>query len=156
MMALEWAHGAATLISLGLTFPALAVCILVMRAWRGRYLEYCRSKTQDPSLMLIAGVYISFFGSMVDNSWWGVAWSLSYLEHPWEYFFFHNGVYPNIMFRQTTLIWAGLLHISAENMSRQTPYVRTEAKKTTRRKILLSVTLGAVYTLALVGTKALI
>lgn len=81
-------HGVFTLISLGMTFPALTVCVLVLRSWHRRYLDYMLKKDRKPSTMLIAGVYLGFMGSMVDNSWWGLAWTFDYLDHGWRDFFF--------------------------------------------------------------------
>lgn len=153
MTVFEWFHSVMTLISMGLTSPALTVCVLVLMSWHVSYVEYCRTRSKDPSLMLIAGVYIGFFGSMVDNAWWGLAWSFDYLSHPYRDFFFHNGIYPNTFFRQGALIWAGILHVSAENLSRKTKGARDLATRNTRRIIVISAIVGLAYMALLFAMK---
>ena len=140
-------HDLATLLSLGMTWPALAVCMLVLTSWYQQYIVYCKAVVKKPSMMLIAGVMIGFAGSMVDNFWWGLAWTADYIapEHPVRDFLFLNGVYPNIFFRQGALIWAGMLHINPENMSRKTQVQTAMARKKTKAIILTSIIVGVIY-----------
>lgn len=106
-------------------------------------------------MFLIAGVYIGFWGSMIDNAWWGVAWSADYLELPFRNFFFHNGVYPNTFFRQTALIIAGGLHVHAENMAKDTERASELAKKKTRRVVIFSIIAGVAYVALLVALRGM-
>lgn len=143
-------HGFFTLISLGLTWPALTVCVLVLYSWHSEYIKYCKTISNvTPSLKLIAGVYIAFFGSMIDNTWWGIAWTLDYLDRPSRDFWFINGVYPNVIFRQIALIWAGVLHISAENMSRKTQIAKDMSRKNSTQIFAISGAIGLLYILTL-------
>ena len=141
-----------TLISLGLTIPAVIICMGVIKLWHHQYVNYCTTKNRTPSLFLIAGVYISFCGSLVDNTWWGVAWTLDYLSHPYTDWWFENGVYSNVFFRQTALIYAGILHIHAENMSRDEPS-RTQSLKLSKNIILGGMSLGCLFMVILLSLK---
>ena len=153
-------HAIATIVSLILSFPAVAVCLLVLFAWHAKYVEYCNAINKTPSLTLIAGVYIGFSGSLGDNLWWGIAWSLDFVNvnnsgsiKYWRDFFFHNGVYPNIFFRQAALWIAGVLHLRAERMTREIhemnldqPHTESIAVKNRYKKALtLSFILGVIY-----------
>ena len=156
---LDWLHGPFTLLSLSATWPALTVCVMVLMSWHSQYIAYCKSQHRTPSATLIAGVWIGFFGSMIDNAWWGFAWSFDYIDtgegliHWWRNFFFKYGVFPNTFFRQGALIWAGVLHVSAENMSRETKRETAVASDKTKKILALSVLAGIAYTAMLIAIK---
>lgn len=151
---LEFFHAPATLISLGLTWPGMAIACLVLARWHKKYIEYCFIRQKTPSMMLIVGIYIAFFGSVWDNGWWGIAWSLDFIDpghgkiHYWRNFFFHYGVFPNVVFRQSALFLAGLLHVSSNDLSR-----RIEGKPPSKVKgqtvAWVSICVGILYVFAM-------
>lgn len=62
---------------------------------------------------LIAGVFISFLGMVADNAYWGIAWTFSFLESDYKGWWFQNGVFANVPFRQLPGILAAYCHIRA-------------------------------------------
>lgn len=137
-------HDIATFISLAATSPALTVCVLIMVGWWGRAKEYLATRKPDPYLMLIAGVWLGFAGSFLDNSWWGVAWSFDLYDKAPESreWWFQNGVFSNIVFRQAALIFAGMLHIRAEIYCHDDPKWRLVR---VHKIMLASAVVGIVY-----------
>lgn len=151
-------HGVATVLSLWLTWPALFICVMVLMAWHTEYISYCMSKNRAPSQLLIAGVFIGFCGSFVDNTYWGIAWSLDFIGAPegsqvdaWRDWFFHNGVYPNVAFRQSALLYAGVLHTLSEIMSRRTDKEKLRGRKRLINGVVASAIFGAIYVSGLIA-----
>lgn len=107
-----------TLLSLGLTPPAIVASIVTAWKWRHDHTAYMRSENPTAAQTINAGIFRGFVGAFVDNLWWGFAWSFDYLgmEGP-RNFFFTYGVFSNVFFRQIATTWAGSLHIRAEAMS---------------------------------------
>jgi len=71
---------------------------------------------------MIMGIVINFAGNLVDNLWWGIAWSIYYIQGDGmtDNFFFVNGSYSNVIFRQTAGILGALCHIRAAWISENT------------------------------------
>ena len=140
-----------TLLSLGLSVPAIYVCSLVLIRWHSEYVIYVESQNRVPSQLLIGGIYIGFFGSLGDNLWWGFAWTFDYLElEEYRDFFFKYGVYNNVVFRQSALVYAGFLHICAEALSRG-----DHSMKKTKKQVAYSFVAGGVFVAALIAIKIL-
>jgi len=106
-------HDTVTLLSLMLTPATIISCLAVTVLWfdSAKKAFYERHKTEMHWLIL--GVFFSFIGSMVDNTYWGLAWSASYLDDPAKEALFHNGVYSNLPFRQITTLVAAYCHVRA-------------------------------------------
>lgn len=151
----EVVHQLFTGVSLAATSPTIAVAGMVLWRWHARYVAYCREEFKTPSLTLIAGVYWSFIGSFVDNSWWGVAWSLDYQGVPsGENWWFENGVFSNVLFRQGTGLKAGLLHLHADWLSLEDRELRQRVGQRAKAVLVVAVLLGAMHVgiLELTGT----
>lgn len=99
------------LISLASTFPGVFLAVIVLYhflvpAW----LKLWRVKESRDWLRV--GIAAGFFGSVIDNGFWFVAWSINFLSiSGWD--IFPWGVFFNIPFRQAALILAAYAHIRA-------------------------------------------
>ena len=60
---------------------------------------------------LVAGIVVGFIGAAFDNIYWGIAWTSAFLDLPTESFWFSNGVWANIPFRQLSGIAAAIFHL---------------------------------------------
>jgi len=107
-------HDAAELISLGATFPTISLSLLVVIHFFEEAWSAIKAKgTLDATQWFIMGVAIGFAGGIVDNLYWGVAWSSSYLAMPSTEWIFDNGVYANIFARQGAGAIAAYCHVRA-------------------------------------------
>ncbi len=70
-------------------------------------------KTWKASQYMLVGVWVSFFGALLDNSYWNVAWIASLKELSAKTWMFKYGVFANIPFRNIALIVSAYLHIKA-------------------------------------------
>lgn len=102
-----------TLLSLLLTPATVIGCIAVVVLWFDSAKKAFYEKHKTEMHWLILGVFFSFLGSIVDNTYWGLAWSANYLEHPLADDLFHNGVFSNLPFRQITTLLAAYCHMRA-------------------------------------------
>lgn len=107
---------AAELLSLFLTIPtiiyALAVAYLYGRSAWGNL----SSLSMGAREWMILGVVVSFVTDSVDNSWWGIAWTFFHADDPRADWWFDNGVFCNVPFRQGGGIVAAWCHIKAVRM----------------------------------------
>lgn len=110
---LDWAHSAVTLLSLALTPATIIAAIVVLVLWwkSTKRAFWVRHKTEVQWFIL--GVSISFLGSVVDNFYWGLAWTADYTGHESRDALFKYGVYSNAPFRQLCTILAAVCHIRA-------------------------------------------
>ena len=110
----------AEIISLVLTVPTLAfaiwvVCIygpkigIAQDVWQGLK----TGKGLNEKQLLLGGICIGFIGAFIDNLYWGIAWGSEFLNLELASFWFSNGVYPNIFFRQGCGILAATMHLYA-------------------------------------------
>ena len=104
----------AILISLTLTIPLLGISAGVLDEWMPSLLHRdCRTCRWTATDWLVLGICFSFAGSIGDNIWWGIAWMNRYFrESTWEWWF-DNGVFSNIIFRQACKLIAGYCHLRA-------------------------------------------
>ncbi|MGJ8677236.1 MAG: hypothetical protein ACSHX0_06945 [Akkermansiaceae bacterium] len=103
----------AEVISLALTSPTLLSAAIVICIWWKAFVRSLKtpSKERTGQQWLILGVASSFIGGFCDNLWWGSAWGRYYLQHDSWNWWFSNGVYANIPFRQMAGIIAAYCHI---------------------------------------------
>lgn len=143
-----------TLLSLAATVPALMISALVVITWHKEFILFRSSKNPTSSQKLIGGIYRGFVGSFIDNLWWGFAWTFNYIGLEfWRDVFFAYGVFCNVIFRQGALIWAGWLHIDAENDSRETVEEVQRARRRTKRLVISSAIIGVLSVFALMLIK---
>lgn len=142
----EYFYSFVTLLSLGLSLPAMAIAALVIFGWHKEFVLYKQTKNPTSEQRLIAGIYRGFVGSLIDNAWWFFAWTFDYLDMEfWRNVFFAYGVFCNVIFRQGALIWAGYLHIEAENMSKKTRKAIKKARRRSKMVIIQSIVMAFIF-----------
>lgn len=109
----EAIHNAFTALSLALTVPTLFGCIGVVWLWSHSALKAWRLSHKTETHWFVIGVAAGFIGSVVDNTYWGLAWLAEFYDHPARDWLFRNGVYPNTVFRQCATTFAAFCHIRA-------------------------------------------
>lgn len=77
---------------------AIAKCVIV-RAQLTNALGVDDRLRQAMGLLILAEI-IGAIGSIGDQTWWGIAWTEKFRNNPFWVFWFENGVFPNIPFRQ--------------------------------------------------------
>lgn len=106
-------HDVVTLLSLLMTPPTIIACLAVAYLFVTGAKSSLFEKDKSSTNWMILGIFVSFIGSTIDNLYWGLAWSLEYLNSPLSEDAFSNGVYSNLPFRQATTLVAALCHIKA-------------------------------------------
>ena len=134
----------AEMVSLALTLPTILIGIGVLvhwgpSAWRSWNVKAIH---RDASQWLILGVAIGFLGGILDNIYWGIAWSSAYAQHPSRDFWFANGVWPNIPFRQISGAYAAYCHLRSFYISQKQNNLRLMIA------VVLSLVVGVAYVCA--------
>lgn len=101
----------AELISLGMTIPTLVLSGAVVYFW-------------SPSLKIpvtandwfITGVVFGFTGAFLDNTYWFIPWTASFLDLDIKADLVNAGVYFNIFFRQGLGVFAAYCHLKAAEL----------------------------------------
>lgn len=106
-------HQIAELVSLSLTPLTILASLIVVAVW-GRELTFKAPLSERQWFIL--GVALGFLGSSLDNSYWAIPWTMSFIGDPAAGEWFSNGVYSNIPFRQGVTTIAALCHIKAASM----------------------------------------
>lgn len=111
-------HEMAEFVSLVGTVPTilLAVCVVYWYgpiAWHG-----VRAIKRTREHWLIMGITIGFIGSILDNAYWAIPWTLSYYDHPLTQTAIMNGVFFNVIFRQGCGAVAAYCHLRGAVESR--------------------------------------
>lgn len=105
----------AELISLFMTVPTVILGLGVVRKWGYRALFILAKPAKERTKVewLVLGVFIGFAGLVPDNGWWGVAWTMHFLDSPHRDWWFDNGVYSNIIFRQAAGVYSAYCHLQS-------------------------------------------
>ena len=104
----------AELLSLGLTPVTIMLSALVICLWWSETWRVFKVGPKTPQCWFIIGVVIAFSGAVVDNGYWGAAWTAEYLQsEEAANWLFDNGMYSNIVFRQGFGTVAAYCHIRA-------------------------------------------
>ncbi len=108
-------YTAAELTSLFLTswHVFLIACLLVVFFPGMRQTLGVSRRVWRASQWFIVGVWLSHLGSLFDNSYWGVAWVTSLKAMAAKSWFFQNGVFSNIPFRNVLGIVSTFCHLKA-------------------------------------------
>ena len=103
----------AEIVSLGLTVPTVVLGIGVCIHWGRSAMAALLLSASERSAIdwLILGIFVGFLGMVLDNSYWGIAWTASYIEHESKDALFNSGVYFNIPFRQLAGLYAAYCHL---------------------------------------------
>lgn len=106
-------HEIATFVSLVLTATTITGCSMVIYLWRESAINAFKVKEKEDMHWFIIGVLIAFIGALVDNIWWGFAWTADFYGHASRDWWFANGVYSNLIFRQLASFVAAYCHVRA-------------------------------------------
>lgn len=109
----------AKMLSLFLTFPAIILSLFVVFVWVKQAVKSFKNTEKLAVDWLIMGVCVGFLGSVLDNAYWGIAWSLRYIESDYADLWFDTGVFFNIFFRQIACIVSAYCHIKSFQVARQ-------------------------------------
>ena len=101
----------AELISLGLTVPTILLSIWVVRLYWRPSLEAVRAERRTSVEWFAIGITIGFLGSSLDNLYWAIPWTASYLGYTGTNDLVEAGVFFNIPFRQLCGSIAAYCHI---------------------------------------------
>jgi hypothetical protein len=111
-------HHIAEMLSLIMTIPTVLLAAAVVYLWLPAARAALEADSRDAHQWFILGVVGGFIGSAVDNLYWFMPWTASFMG---ETAIFSNltesGVYFNVFFRQGLGIFAAYCHIKAAEMS---------------------------------------
>lgn len=142
---------AGELISLFLTPLTIIASLVVLVVWgKEARKDIWHWKAFTAREWFIVGVALSFLAGTLDNTYWAIPWSLSYIESDAAEGFFSAGVFFNIPNRQTLTLAAALCHIRAADMR-----MEPESKPLTGRVVRAGVLTGLGYVVALQFAKGL-
>ena len=114
---LEKMQEIAELISLGMTFPTVILAVAVVYTWLPSAREAINRDKPQAQDWFIVGVVAGFVGATLDNIYWFMPWSASYIDHHAFQTLTNAGVFFNIFFRQGCGIVAGYCHLKAAELS---------------------------------------
>jgi hypothetical protein len=103
----------AELLSLGMTIPTVALAITVVVLWGPAAIQSLRQPEKTGQDWFVIGVTSGFIGAALDNVYWALPWTLSYLGHHETDGYMQAGVYFNIVSRQGLGVIAAACHIKA-------------------------------------------
>lgn len=110
----------AELISLGMTFPTVVLAIAVVYVWFPSARNAALKSNKKAHDWFTVGVVIGFAGSILDNIYWFIPWTASFLGHPAFETLTNAGVFFNVFFRQGCGIAAAYCHVKAAGLSGNT------------------------------------
>ena len=125
-------------LSLVMSFPAFYAGAVLIYKWSGTCIEWLKGGRSAPQVFA-AGIVVSFFGSGIDGTYWGAAWSLAYKYESTNNILFEMGVYPNIIFRQGCDFFAAYLHVQASSIALDWDF------KPFQRNVIISILIGIIY-----------
>lgn len=104
-------------LSLTLTVPTLLLSAIVLAMWLP-VVALKKGDIDNSTWWLVAGVCTGFFGSILDNAYWSLAWGAVYINHNMANDLMHSGVYFNIFSRQTVGTIAAYCHLHASRTAK--------------------------------------
>jgi len=107
----------AELFSLGMTIPTVVLAFAVVYTWLPSAKEAWKREHKTGKDWFILGVAIGFCGAILDNLYWFLPWTYSYIEHPATTQLINAGVFFNIFFRQGLGIVAAYCHLKAAELT---------------------------------------
>lgn len=118
------------------------VCLWKEQAWVTLNMKKSDREAHD---WLILGVCTGFLGSVLDNAFWGLAWTLDYIElEPARSIVFEWGALPNIFFRQLAGIFAAHCHITSFLVRSENGFYLSSY----RTMVVLSILFGLIWVVA--------
>lgn len=138
MNAPEWIQNVVEIISLVWTWPVIILGFGVVLHWcPSVYRSLAKREDLKAHDWLILGVTVSFLGAIVDNAYWGIAWTADYLHSEYRDWWFRHGVYSNVLFRQLAGAYAAYCHMRA--------YYHGKTANRVNRWFSISVIAGILY-----------
>ena len=111
-------HQLAEMISLIMTIPTVLLAAAVVYLWLPAARAALKEDSRDAHQWFILGVVGGFLGSAIDNSYWFMPWTASFMGETAVFGQLTDfGVYFNVFFRQGLGIFAAYCHIKAAEMS---------------------------------------
>jgi len=111
-------HRIAEMISLIMTIPTVLLAISVVYLWLPAARAALKADSRDAHQWFILGVVGGFLGSAIDNLYWFMPWTASFIGESAIFSqLTDSGVYFNVFFRQGLGIFAAYCHIKAAEMS---------------------------------------
>ena len=111
-------HRIAEMISLIMTIPTVLLAISVVYLWLPAARAALKADSRDAHQWFILGVVGGFLGSAIDNLYWFMPWTASFMGESAIFSQLTDfGVYFNVFFRQGLGIFAAFCHIKAAEMS---------------------------------------
>ena len=104
-------------VSLAMTVPTVIMAAFVVSRWGAAMRQAITRRPMTEDAWLIAGVVISFAGSVLDNIYWSLPWGASYLGLDCAPRLHFCGVYFNIFTRQGAGIVAAYCHLRAADLA---------------------------------------
>lgn len=102
----------ARIIGLQQTFPLVIMGFFVFYNWYPSAIKAIREKeTLTYYDYLIIGVCFSMANKFTDPVYWGIPWSLDYINHQSAAWFFKMGAYSNVLCRQFFGVGAVFFHL---------------------------------------------
>lgn len=111
----------AELISLGLTFPTVVLAFAVVYMWMPSARNAWLNTGKTGQDWFVMGVAIGFIGAALDNIYWFMPWTASFIGDPAFQTLTNAGVFFNIFFRQGLGIAAAYCHLRAAEVSSTKP-----------------------------------
>ena len=109
----NWLHDGAECLSLAITFPTIFFGLtVVILFWKDAIYAF-KSRSRSKIDCLVLGIFIGFFGGVLDNTYWAIPWTLDFIDHPSSNWWFRQGVYYNIFSRQLCGWTAAYFHVRA-------------------------------------------
>ena len=111
-------HHIAESLSLAMTIPTITLAISVIYLWGPSAREALFKNSRDANQWFILGVVGGFIGATLDNAYWFLPWSASFIgESQLFQSLTEAGIYFNVVFRQGLGIFAAYCHIKAAELS---------------------------------------
>lgn len=106
-------HDVAECVSLALTFPTIVFGLAVVVLFYEDAATALSSGRRTRTDCLILGIFIGFVGGVLDNTYWAIPWTLSFVRHADTDWWMAQGVYFNVFSRQLCGWAAAYFHVRA-------------------------------------------
>lgn len=100
-------------LSLLVTPVTILSALMVVCLWASPAKQAIVKKERGSIDWFVLGVFVHFLGSVLDNGYWGVAWTFDYIDSPHRDAVFDKGAWSNLPFRQIATTVAAYCHIKA-------------------------------------------
>ncbi len=130
-----------------LTIPMIIVSLFVVYLWFSPSKDVIkRGGKLTSEAWFIVGVFSGFLGESLDNIYWMIAWTMSYMHSSAADSMIEHGILSNIPFRLILGIFAGYCHVRSA-----LSYRNSEEQRTSYNMMLaVAIALGLIYSTFLV------